>query len=341
MLPDCQTETLFYNILFVVKDEVEFWTVLSKIMNEIQAPIKEEIFKGYFYVPEDWSDHYGTSRFQVLKYPDIHTISRYVTEHEIMRKLGFMKFDSYLSKAKDTIDKFDDNGDKAGALLGKKGEALLNRIVGNALATLDIMFQPGKAIAAISTYTYDQLVPVVTKMLEQQRVKAVSLEKQDPARAPPIRAKLEEYLAASKEMYKDNPEVQSINLDKISINILTQTEIPKQIKPDPDLERLGVFHLDGKIYNTESVFNRVTDDKEFAAIQLHEALESAGIEHKLAVKIVHEVTGYTNKYLIKQAGLKQDILQRILPTKSPNHSTTRNKLRAAPSFHSLRLIYSP
>ncbi|MCK5219479.1 hypothetical protein KAR10_08155, partial [bacterium] len=221
---------------------------------------------------------------------------------------------------------------KAGALLGEEGELLLDRMAGNVLTAGSVMFQPGQAIAVLAEYFGDKLQAGLNKILEQQQVEALALRALDPARAPPIRQKLSAYLTQAKKTYAKQTGIltalQSID-PGISIQILAR---PKQREiTDPDMERLGVFHFKGIIYNTESVFKRVSDDV-FAAIQLHEALESAGIKHDQAVKIVWKVTGYSNNELIAQAGLKPEVSQRIAPGKSPAYRILPPGIEPGESF---------
>ncbi|MCK5242504.1 hypothetical protein KAR34_08635 [bacterium] len=195
----------------------------------------------------------------------------------------------------------------AGALLGKTGEATLDRMLNTAAAALGIVLNPGQAVRQLAQTSPRMMRVVLQNLFRQQLVRSHTLDTSDPTRGPPIRKQLAAYLVKAQQQAEFSLGfLPSINSRELPIEILKREQIPTDVQLDVDIENLGVFHYQGKVYLTEKALRNL-NNKEAAAVILHEALENAGFTHDQALRITRQATGFNNNQLVARAGLKTEL----------------------------------
>lgn len=208
-----------------------------------------------------------------------------------------------------------------GALRGAEGQAILQRILTQGLALLS----PGKAVGELSTFLGTQLVAALQAYFAARGVEAATIEQREAARGTAARPmnEVRERLAARLRTALDQAGeeeravaaqrledlVDPTDPERMPILVLSPNADLVGHPTDLDLERLGIFNLNGTIYLTDALYRRwvanALTDEDFDAILLHESLEILGFSHDRAVDLVTAVTGLDHERLVKAAGLTE------------------------------------
>jgi len=185
-------------------------------------------------------------------------------------------------------------------LLGGRMQPIFERMWANARAVT----QTGAALADFSVGTF-------TRLLEQQAYRGLALgayeqsQAVDEPREAAVRARLKAFLANARKGAAAEVAEKLGRLDPDRQEIVVLQKIPASLARDSDLEQIGVFNYNGRVYILQSAFERLADDPQLAAVILHEMLEIAGLTHEQSVATVAAATGYANETLIAAAGLSE------------------------------------
>lgn len=195
------------------------------------------------------------------------------------------------------IDKKTENDSSQGALTGTYGEQLLRQVLRNA----GYVIEPGTAIRAVAV----EAAQALGRYLQARSLNAVPIEQQ---RLDSLKAELSNLRQnnISNTIKALGTTIDQLLSNNIKINIITGEtagRVSAAMDNDGDLERLGVFNLNDQVYMTQAVLNRLIDDRQLATIVLHEALETRGTSHDIAVEAL-KLLSFEHEELVAAAGLE-------------------------------------